>query len=526
MNGVVTGLVVLWLAAAAQGRGQQPAPAAPPPPPAPPAGPPLTLGEVVAAALENNTEVRLAQVEAERARGALLAAAEPFDTSIGTSVAASRQHSYSPTSAQASELRQVSVGVDVTQRFRAGIVVAPELLATRSVIAAAPGQSASATQGSARLKVLVPLLRDRGGALTGGPEQVARGASSASARERRHAAASGVLGAAAAYWDYLAAQRQLEVLMASEARAERTARETGALVQADERTRTDRIQAEGHLAARRADRLAAEREVVGAWENLAAAMGLERADLALLPAPSTDFPAARAESAPAAGSLDRWLAAAPARRDDWAAAQWRLRAAEAALRSSRSELEPRLDLEASGGFTHQERDRPLGRLFQPLVDGALDQPALDAAVSLRFELPLPRSGARGRVAQAAAGYERERIAAAHVQRAIRNGIAVTAETVRRTQLGLRHSEEAVRLLGETVENERKKFRLGYSTLFAVIQAEESLTSALLSRIAGQRAHAIALARLRFETGTVLTPGSDGTAAPAAPTVAASLLVLP
>jgi outer membrane protein TolC len=76
------------------------------------------------------------------------------------------------------------------------------------------------------------------------------------------------------------------------------------------------------------------------------------------------------------------------------------------------------------------------------------------------------------------------------------------ETVRRAQLGLRHSEEAVRLFEQTVENERKKFRLGFSTLFAVIQAEESLTSALLGKIAGQRAFAVALARVRFETGAV------------------------
>jgi outer membrane protein TolC len=198
-----------------------------------------------------------------------------------------------------------------------------------------------------------------------------------------------------------------------------------------------------------------------------------------------------------------------------------VQAAEAGLRAARSELEPRLDLEASGGFTSQERERPLGGLLDPLADAARDRPALDAGVQLRFELPLPRSGARGRVAQAAAVHERQQIAAAHADRAIRNGVTAAWESLRRTQLGLRHSEDAVRLLGEGVENERKKFRLGYSTLFAVIQAEDSLTSALIARIAGQQAHALALARLRFETGTVLAAGEgDATA------VASSLMLLP
>jgi outer membrane protein TolC len=79
----------------------------------------------------------------------------------------------------------------------------------------------------------------------------------------------------------------------------------------------------------------------------------------------------------------------------------------------------------------------------------------------------------------------------------------------------------VELSRTTVENEERKFQLGMSTLFDVIQAEDQLTSALLSRISTQQRFAAARARLAFETGA-LVRDQDGRAVPDA----AALAILP
>jgi hypothetical protein len=54
-----------------------------------------------------------------------------------------------------------------------------------------------------------------------------------------------------------------------------------------------------------------------------------------------------------------------------------------------------------------------------------------------------------------------------------------------------------------VENERKKYELSAATLFDVLLAEDNLTGALLSGVEGRLGHALALARIRYETATLV-----------------------
>ncbi len=81
------------------------------------------------------------------------------------------------------------------------------------------------------------------------------------------------------------------------------------------------------------------------------------------------------------------------------------------------------------------------------------------------------------------------------------------EALRHGREALLAAREAVTLSRQAVENEKRKFQLGMSTLFDVILAEDALTNARLSEIAGQQAYAVAIARLRYETGAILV--ADG-----------------
>ena len=508
------------LAAAQSNRPAEPPPVADSaaPPPAMPASEAISLGDIVGALLANNTDLKLAGADSQLAQGNLLVAAEPFDTALGTAVSGNQERTYTPASDDSTRARQVTFTAGMSKRLRAGVVVTPEVSSSRTTNYSDPRLTVG--EATARLKVLIPLLRDRAGILTRGPEESARRFHAAALLEERHAAALGVMRAATAYWDFLAARRRLDVFISSESRAERTSRETAALVQADERTKTDRVQADGHLAARRSDRLTAELDVVTAWDNLATVIGVVRQDMSALPGAGTDFPSLGQE--PSGESLSRWLRAAEGR-DDLQAARLRLEGAEVGHKAQQNELLPRLDLEVGGGWKGQERDREWDRFFSPLVGSP---PGADVSAQLRFELPIIRSGPRGRLTQAVANYERQRVLRTHVERAMRNGVTAAFATVRHAQLSLRQSEAAVRLLSSTVDSERQKFRLGFSTLLDVIQAEESLTTALLSRISAQRSFAAALARLRFETGTILAASGDGQAPSSGAALAAALVLLP
>ena len=56
---------------------------------------------------------------------------------------------------------------------------------------------------------------------------------------------------------------------------------------------------------------------------------------------------------------------------------------------------------------------------------------------------------------------------------------------------------------QSVSTEEERLRLGLSTLFDAILAADALMTAQLFRTDAQLRHAAAIARLRFETGTLL-----------------------
>jgi outer membrane protein TolC len=471
--------------------------------PAPPAA--LTLEEALQAAQARGTAVRLAERELESRRGGLLASRAPFDTTLQTTVAGAH-HGASGGLGTTSGLASgtMSYGVSLRRDLRNGLSLAQELAVRRDRQAGALGTSRS--EAEVALTLAVPLLRDRGGAVSGAPERAADGLYQASALALSHRRAEGALDAALGYWDLVAAERRTEVLAASEERAERLAAETRTLVDAEERARTDLAPVLGNLASKRAARILAEQEVTESWRRLALAMGREADGAGPPPRAATPFPAAELQGAPA--DLEALAREALGRRADLAAVQKEAEAASVRVQAARHELGPRLDLVARAGYLGRDDGPGLGRAFTPLYR---DVRGVDASVELRLELPGRHSGARGRLLQSSAAHEQQRLQHQDLARRVRAGVWAAGRALGRSRLALAEAREAVRLLHEAVQNEQLKFQMGVSTLFEVLQAQDRLTGALLDEIASQRAHAAALALLRFETAVPLEAGAAAAA---------------
>jgi outer membrane protein TolC len=105
--------------------------------------------------------------------------------------------------------------------------------------------------------------------------------------------------------------------------------------------------------------------------------------------------------------------------------------------------------------------------------------------------------------QTAAADRTAEVAAAELTRKIELDAAAAAETFRRSTEELDLASEAIRLHASAVDGETRKFRLGTSTLFEVMAAEESLTAAKLTEIDGRARYATSLAQLRFEAGALV-----------------------
>ena len=469
----------------------------------------LTLREVVAATLAQSADIAQSRWEVEAQAGGRQAAAGAFDPLARASVMGDQSRTpYFGTGDAGpgtSMARTLDYGAGVDWRLRSGVVLTPGLSYSR--VDGAGEAAVARNTGVASVGVLFPLLRGRGGGTLTASERAAATTLDASRADLAHVRASSVLSAVNAYWGYLAAVRTVEVLREAEGRAEVLLRQTMTLIQADERPAVDRLPVLANLASKRAARLSGESGVASARQALAQAMGLAPERLATLPAPADAFPATPDSASAAAAAADREgvVRGALERRADLAAASRRREASRQLLDAARAEQRARLDLNLTVGYTGIATGPTVDRLFTPFY--APDR-GVHARMGFSYGLPLGNHAAGGAFLRSTAADRRAEIARDELAREIALAVATAAETLERTVEELRLSDEAVRLHTLSVESESQKFRLGTSTLFDVIQAEDGLTGATLSLISTQRRYAAALAQLRFQTGA-LVGGPEG-----------------
>lgn len=454
--------------------------------------PGLALDQVVNVTLSASSELKLAAAQVESAAGALTLSRAAFDFRLTTAATASRTSRIDASGASAAQ-HDFIYTAGAQHLLRNGILATSEVSLTRSLLSRSLG--ADSDTADVRLGVSIPLLRDRGGVSSAAAEQAAARDHEAARWGLRHTAAQQVLSSVAAYWDYQAAYRRLEVLRASEARAERAVEETSALVQADERTPADLIQLRGNAASKRAARASAEQDIVAARTTLGLAMGLPADAIATLPPPATAFPkpASGAPRLDASGLVEETYR----RRADLAAADQRTRSASIRLEAARGDQRPRLDLLLNTGYRASDND---GLSWH--------EPRLDALIELRLELPLYNSAARGEVMQSSAAHEQSNIARDELRRRIAADVAMGLQAVTHAEATMLESAEAVRLFETGIQAVQRKFQLGGATLFDLIQAQDALTNALLFDVESQRDLAVAIALLCFQRGQLVEGDRD------------------
>ncbi|HEX8212563.1 MAG TPA: TolC family protein [Longimicrobium sp.] len=471
-----------------------------------PAG--LSLQRAVEATLVQSPSIQVGRLRAEGASGARIAASAPFDTQLR--LAADDSYQKEPTIGEGGIIPGAAVSAHRTaytlgasRLLRSGIQVQPEVAVTRTADRSLTPVPSSAA--SVRLRFTMPLARDRWGSISAAPERTAEITHRSLREELRYVTAAGVLETVRAYWSYLAAQQELEVYRNSEERAERLTGEMEQLVKADERPASDLNQLQATAAIRRRNRIAAEQRVVEARRELGISIGVEGEAIHLLPPATTPFPAA-APWEPGPAEVDRLVERALAHRADLASRAHRVQAAGVLSAAARGSRRPRLDLSTTVGYNGLASAGDARGFVAPLYQHV---PGPIATVALEYRLPVANAEAQGLFVQRRALEDEERVAAADLARRITSGVRASAEALRREAQGVAESSRAVELYRTAVDNEHTKYRLGAATLLDVILAEGGLNEARLGEVSARFRYAVAVATLRFETGSLAEMDREG-----------------
>jgi outer membrane protein len=346
------------------------------------------------------------------------------------------------------------------------------------------------------------LLRGRGRDATGAQEKASQINYEASELEYKHTASVSVLNTVAAYWNLVGAQDILEAARKSAGLQAQRLDVTDALISADEIPRSERARALASRASGDALVAAALRTVNEARVSLAVAMGVAVDSAANAPYAADPFPSAVERDVLETLSPAPLASLAFEHRYDRKAALKLVESGGVLLRKAETDLRPKLDV--SGQIT------ATGTAETSLSQMANGWTAPSVQAGLSFEKPVGNNTALGLFAQSKAQMAQEIINARDIERNIRANIVQILATLRDSADQVDRAREAVQAYAKTIESEHERYKSGETSLLDSILTQDYQTSAEVTYSQARQIYASLLARLRYETGTLLSETPGGT----------------
>ena len=458
----------------------------------------LTLSEALQRLLANNPSIKVSQQSLDMARGDLLKAQGGFDWTLGSQFSRSRDiedivgtNDYKTESS--------AVGLSLSRKTRYGPTVTQQAQVVSLDYRSRPVDSTN--YGTVIFQITIPLLKGSGLVSAAAGENASLAAVRASEYSLAHSVADSARDMINKYWQYLAATRQLEQARKAEQRVATLLQETQLLVDAEQLPRSSLSGVQASLAGKTAQHQARKYDVKEAWQVLSLTFGPSAAALAEGPPPITDFPDLDNARLNLSGDLVSYLIKnALERRHDLLTQKEIIESNTILLNAAKHDLRPQLDMSLSVGYQGLERGDGVPAFYEGLIHGKSD-PTWKAMIS--FSTPLENRWAKGNFMSKRAALESSRITTDALTAQIRTQVSLAVASLQSLSAQLKASRESVAQYLKAVEDEREKLRLGFSTIFEVIDYQDRLAAAQVQLISVTSQLAQAVVDLHFYAGALI-----------------------
>jgi outer membrane protein len=463
----------------------------------------LTLAQAIGLTLRQHPLLHIQEEQVRSNRGALLRAQSQFDRLIQAN--ASSSHTYRPLTEVERPLfggasvnaTLSSLDASATQQFRNGISISPTVSITRTTDNL--GAESGLNQSHVAFQVNLPLLRGRGKSVVAAQETATSIEIEASVFDLNQTISDLLFATVTSYWTAIASRLTRDVYRDAEERARTFLGTVQALIEADKIPRSDLNQVLANLQDRASSRAGAEQQLLEATQQFARATGTPAEEIVQALEATDPLPEALAvPEKDTKAVIDQALT----RRADYLAARQRVNEAQVLSKAARNQLKSQLDVQLSIGYSGlREGTRPDQFLISPLqgVHG------IDVTGGIHYQLPLQRRAAEGNILSADATVRQAELRGEDLARTIASAVVVALVGLRNASRQLTAARESVRQFNTALENERAKYRLGVGSLVDVLTVEDRLTGVMASQVQAELLYAIAIARLRQATGTVVEP---------------------
>lgn len=401
----------------------------------------------------------------------------------------------------------VNFEVAMVKEFRNGISISPFLAYTRTTDNFSyRGNIPPFNDSEVGVQIDIPLARGAGSSAAAF-ETAAMIDYEASMLALRHVTSQRLLTTALAYWNLVAAQERLALFVRSELIASSLSTLGQALVDADAMPAADMSQIEAQVAQTMANRIAAEIALVEAAQTLGTAMGLRAEEIVAAPIALDSFPNPISHALLSRTDRQVYIQEALRRRADRQAAIKLEQSGKVLVDAARFDLRPQIDALVRVGYTGHVEDASGDAFYSTYTRG---QAGPSVFVGVSMDWPFANNRASGEYETANALYKKRVLETGDLSRTIVSNVYLNLKRVELSLNRITSAQKSVASIGNALETEREKFKLGDATVVDSITTEDRLTSSLLSLVDARLSYVQALALLRFETGTLL-PGQDGRA---------------
>lgn len=475
-------------------------------------GGPLSLQQTALITLKNSPNIIMGKLGVQSARAGAQMASGEFDIYVSVAGSGNENRPIFGTDTDTQDLNFA-----LNKGFRTGISTTVSAGITRIDDRLSPVDTTNVSH--LNLNITIPLLKGRGYISAAAGETSARLQSQAAELNFYHNISNLLLNSINAYWDYKAAIENLKVQQKSEQRTQNWVDasvegiklrygDVNAFFKSHE-AETSRVR--GYLADKRRNTAAAIEQVNSTRGALAVVMGIPSEQVPNIGEPSEGFAGdwsetlARLEQQP---MQDKWVTKALEKRLDIRAAKLKQEASAVKLAKARQDVLPQLDFGLNAGRNAIE----LGDGYNRYVDAlSSDTRGTDVGVSLTFVYPLGNNLAKGQRDLANATHNINVITTNDLMRTISVQVGVDAGALMRRLKEAVEALQAVKLYGIALEKSYSKSRDSLlddpNTIFNLMDLDEKLTEASNNLVNSLQELAKAIAKLRFQTGTLLTAGS-------------------
>lgn len=472
----------------------------------------ITLDLVLMETLLRNPQIEISKLGIQQSKAVHQQSRSIFDPIIQATAVSSKEYNPYPSAIRTVAGVSRSIGLStqyslaLSQLYASGFQFTPSISVSKTDTeedATAPYYS-----GTVNFSFKMPIMQGRGHKAVTALEKAAFAQIESSKRTMLHTVSEKLYSSTVSYWNYLAAEKQLNLARETEKRAERLVNESQRLIEAGERPASEINQLEAFLSDKRSTRANAEQGFEEARQAAAIAMGkVSLSDMEKLPLPADSFPVPvkKIKKIDFMNKKEALIKIALEMRQDLQQLYKQLDSSNFSLDSAEDNLRPDLDFTMDLGYKALEQGNHKKFYIDALKDGVS---GINAQASLNYSWATYNNYDRGTITNAKATVDIINLNIFDKKRQIRSNVSLALSNLNTSIEVLKKAEETIKAYKLALDNERKKARLGMATVLDIMNTQDRYTNSLLVLINARLSYASAIARLRFVTGTVFKSASD------------------